>query len=106
KIMKYILSLFHERRLRIITAHGLMEEIIAGDGIDQGEVISLLIWWMFYVPLLTRVQEESELGYIVEQNPGQGTQCNSITIQKESKRHSTTGDYGPALQKDDIKPNS
>src|SRR5260363_94512 len=72
KIIKYILSLFHERKLRIITAHGLTEEITAGDGIDQGEVISPLIWRLFYDPLLTRVQEKSQLGYTVEQDNGYG----------------------------------
>ena len=44
KTIKYILNLFHKRQLRIITAYSLSEEITAGDGIDQGKVISLLIW--------------------------------------------------------------
>ena len=43
KTRKYITNLFHKRQLKVITAYGLTEEITAGDGIDQGEVISLLI---------------------------------------------------------------
>ena len=43
KLIKYILNLFHRRQLKIITAHGLTEEIVTGDRIDQDEVISSLI---------------------------------------------------------------
>ena len=67
KMIKYILNLFHERQLRIITAYGLTKEITAGDGIDQGEVISSLIWRLFYDPLLERIQGDEMLGYTVEQ---------------------------------------
>src|ERR1043165_8636726 len=79
KMIKYILNLFHKRQLRIITAYGLTEEVIAGDGIDQGEVISLLIWRLFYDPLLERVQEDEKLGYIIEQQDKKDMQCNNIT---------------------------
>ena len=44
KTRKYIINLFCKQQLKIITAYGLTEEITAGDGIDQGEVISPLIW--------------------------------------------------------------
>src|ERR1043165_3786280 len=65
KITKYILNLFHKRQLRIITAYGQIEKIIAVDGIDQGEVISSLIWHLFYDPLLERIQKDENLGYVV-----------------------------------------
>ncbi len=39
----FILDLFDKRQTRIITALGLTEAITAGDGIEQGEVISPLI---------------------------------------------------------------
>src|SRR5207248_6853385 len=32
-------------------------------GIDQGEVISPLLWYIYYDPLLTKVQQSSHLGY-------------------------------------------
>ena len=38
-----IINLFKNRKLRIITDYGLTDEIIAGDGIDQGEIISPLL---------------------------------------------------------------
>src|SRR6185295_15584318 len=84
KITKYILNLFHRRQLRIITAYGLTEEITAGDGIDQGEVISPLIWRLFYDPLLERIQEDENLGYIVEQTTTEGIQCNNITRYRQA----------------------
>ena len=65
KIIKYIINLSHERQLKIITAYGLTEEIKAGDGIDQGEVISPLLWRIFYDPLLDRIQNKTELGYTI-----------------------------------------
>jgi ribosomal protein S13 len=70
--------------LRIITAYGLTEELIAGDGIDQGEVISPLIWRLFYDPLLERIQEDERLGYTVEQQIQKGTQCNNITKHRQA----------------------
>jgi len=84
KTRKYISNLFCKQQLKIITAYGLTEEITAGDGIDQGEVISLLIWQLFYDPLLERVQEDEELGYIVEQQDKKGMQCNNITKYRQA----------------------
>ena len=43
KTRRYIMNLFYKRRLKIITMHGLTKEIVAGDRIDQEEVISSLI---------------------------------------------------------------
>src|ERR1043165_2815158 len=67
KTRKYIINLFCKQQLKIITAYGLTEEITAGDGIDQGEVISPLIWRLFYDPLLEKIQEDKALDYTVEQ---------------------------------------
>src|SRR6185295_9140483 len=78
RTIKYILNLFHKRQLKIITAYGLTEEITAGDGIDQGEVISPLLWHLFYDPLLERIQEDKSLEYVVEQQDQRGMQCNNI----------------------------
>lgn len=54
--------------MRVITAFGPSDCFTAGDGIDQGEVISPLIWRIFYDPLLTRVQHDTSLGYNIEVN--------------------------------------
>ena len=39
----FIIDLFNKRQTRIITTLDLIEAITAGDGIEQGEVISPLI---------------------------------------------------------------
>jgi len=82
--VKYILNLFHKRQLRIITAYGLTEEITAEDSIDQGEVIFLLIWQLFYDSLLERIQEDKSLGYIVEQETLKNTDINYITKHRQA----------------------
>ena len=40
---KFIMALFNKQQTRIITTIGLTEPITAGDGIEQGEVISPLV---------------------------------------------------------------
>ena len=52
--------------MRIITALGLTEAVVAGDSIEQREVISPLVWRIFYDPLLTRVQNDPLLRYVAE----------------------------------------
>ena len=59
-------------------AYGLSEEITAEDSIDQGEVISLLVWWLFYDPLLERIQRDESLDYIVKQQVKKRMHCNNI----------------------------
>jgi len=63
KTIKLILDPFTQRTTRVITNIGLTKEIIAGDGIDQGETISPLLWRIFYDPLLCEIQENHNLGY-------------------------------------------
>ena len=59
----FIINLFQHRKMKIITNFGLSNELIAADGIDQGEVISPLIWRIFYDPLLCRIMDDPQLGY-------------------------------------------
>src|SRR5260364_111862 len=63
-LQKFIINLFINRRMRIITHFGLTEKFCVGDSIDQGEVISPLVWRIFYDPLLCRIQNDTSLGYI------------------------------------------
>ena len=81
---KYIMNLFCKRQLKVITTYGLTEEITAGDGIDQGEVISPLIWRLFYDPLLERIQEDNSLGYTVEQEILKNTSISCITKHRQA----------------------
>ena len=62
----FIIDLFDKRQTRIITALGLTEVITAGDRIEQEEVISPLIWRIFYDPLLTKVKKNTLLRYELE----------------------------------------
>src|SRR6185436_5812266 len=73
KTREYIINLFDKRQLKVITAYGLTEKITAGDGIDQEEVISPLIWCLFYDPLLEKIQEDKTLGYTIEQEIAERT---------------------------------
>ena len=58
--------MFGRRKVGIITEFGTTEVFEAGDGIEQGETISPLVWRIFYDPLLRRIQDDPELGYRVE----------------------------------------
>ena len=41
--VNFIFNLYKERKIKVVTSFGLTEEFEAKDGIDQGEVISLLV---------------------------------------------------------------
>ena len=66
KAINFIINLFKNRTLKAITEYGLTQEIIAGDGLDQGETISPLLWRIFYDPLLNKIQKDPQLGYTME----------------------------------------
>ena len=59
----FLINLFQHRKMKVITKFGLSDELQAMNGIDQGEVISPLIWRIFYDPLLCRISEDASLGY-------------------------------------------
>ena len=65
-MIKLTIYLFRKREVRVITENGLTNPIKAGDGIDQGETISPLLWRIFYDPLLYKIQENQNLGYTME----------------------------------------
>src|SRR5690242_16395527 len=75
-----ILNLFKNRQSRIITDLGPTNFFKIQEGIEQGEVISPLIWRMFYDPLLERIQEDPKLGYTMDHskrpNPSLGLAAN------------------------------
>ena len=66
KAIEFIIGLFKNKKLKAITSYGLTDEIIAGDGLNQGEPIFPLLWRIFYDPLLSKIQNNKELGYIME----------------------------------------
>ncbi|PKY32055.1 hypothetical protein RhiirB3_449969 [Rhizophagus irregularis] len=62
-MVAWILVLFKHRSLRVATAYGLSDGFIGNDGIDQGDVLSLLLWRIFYDPLLVGIQQIKDSGY-------------------------------------------
>ena len=62
----FIIDLFNKRQTRIITILGLTEMITIDNRIEQGEMISPLIWRIFYDPLLTKVKKNTLLSYELE----------------------------------------
>ena len=65
-LIKFIINLYKNRRMRVIMSYGLTKEFTAEDEIDQGEVIFPLVWQIFYDPLLERVQRDKDLGFIAK----------------------------------------
>src|ERR1044071_7677618 len=65
---KFLLNLYNKRKIKVITDYGLTKEFEAGDGLDQGEVVSPLMWRIFYDPLLTEISKRKDLGYRMELN--------------------------------------
>ncbi|GET56224.1 RNA-directed DNA polymerase from mobile element jockey-like [Rhizophagus irregularis DAOM 181602=DAOM 197198] len=62
--IKFILSLFMKRSNRVFTAHGTTPAYRVRIGIDQGEVISPLLWVIYIDPLLTVLKNEMMDPYI------------------------------------------
>ncbi|GES76494.1 RNA-directed DNA polymerase from mobile element jockey-like [Rhizophagus clarus] len=65
-LISFIIHLFKNRKLKIITEYSLSDCFQTGDGIDQEETIFPLIWKIFYNPLLVRINDDFSLGYILK----------------------------------------
>ena len=65
-LIDFLLSLYNKRKIKVITEYGLTKEFAAEDGLDQGEVVSPLMWRIFYDPLLSLIHKEKDLGYKIE----------------------------------------
>src|SRR5437667_10519191 len=64
RTINLIIDLFEQHQIRIITAYGFTEFFTGHDSIDQGEIISPLLWHIFYDPLLCQIQKQRN-GYIM-----------------------------------------
>ncbi|GET62832.1 RNA-directed DNA polymerase from mobile element jockey-like [Rhizophagus irregularis DAOM 181602=DAOM 197198] len=58
-LIKFIINLFTRRNNKIITHHGDTSGYRVRIGIDQGEIISLLLWVIYLDPLLTTLNREA-----------------------------------------------
>ncbi|GET66400.1 RNA-directed DNA polymerase from mobile element jockey-like [Rhizophagus irregularis DAOM 181602=DAOM 197198] len=63
--VKFILSLFTKRINSVFTAHGSTPAYRVRIGIDQGEVISSLLWVIYIDPLLTVLKNEIMDPYVL-----------------------------------------
>src|SRR3989337_577536 len=60
--LTFVASLFSNRHNQIFTAHGNTDLYPVFSGIDQGEIISPILWCIYYDPLLCHIQSTT-LGY-------------------------------------------
>lgn len=65
KITQILTSLFSNRTNQVFTPTGLTDPFDMITGIDQGEIISPLLWIIYYDPLLTRIRN-TNLGFRME----------------------------------------
>jgi len=65
----WIINLYRNRSMRIITSYGLTKPFTAGDGVDQGDALSPLLWRIFYDPMLVAVQSQND------RDPGYHMSC-------------------------------
>src|SRR5688572_12306102 len=57
RLIDIIIGLFSDRENSFITNYGFTQPFKVLNGIDQGEIISPLLWVIYYDPLLCRLQE-------------------------------------------------
>jgi len=79
-MIRFLLSLYNKRKIRVITEYGLTKEFEAEDGLDQGEVVSPLMWRIFYDPLLCIIHKEENLGYVIDSNWPQDLRTNKTQV--------------------------
>ncbi|GET58175.1 RNA-directed DNA polymerase from mobile element jockey-like [Rhizophagus irregularis DAOM 181602=DAOM 197198] len=65
-LVQFILNLFTRRNNRIITCHGDTATYRVLVGIDQGEIISPLLWVIYLDPLLTVLNHEARDPFILK----------------------------------------
>src|SRR5260363_469653 len=65
-IIRFIINIFENRKVKVITHFGLTKDFIAVDRIEQGEVLSPLIWRIFYDPLLWQIQNDLSVEYVAK----------------------------------------
>jgi hypothetical protein len=63
-LSKFIISLFTSRKNNILIPFGHTESYNLLVGIDQGEVISPLLWVIYFDPLLTELLSSAIVPYI------------------------------------------
>src|SRR5215212_8590960 len=62
----FIRNVFKFRKNKIITDVGLTQEYNVTNGIDQGEIMLLLLWIIYYDLLFTKIKRNKGIGYKIE----------------------------------------
>src|SRR2546429_4836928 len=78
--VELILDLFKDRTNQVITQAGVTDPYNVLVGIDQGEVISPLLWCIYYDPLLSRIQQQNSLGYNISHSSSSQVNNNIMDI--------------------------
>lgn len=65
-IIDLIIEIYRNRKMRVYAQSGTVGLILGQDGIDQGEVISPLMWRIFYDPPLMVVSKREDLGFAMK----------------------------------------
>ena len=68
KFINIIRNSLINRRNRVITDLGITKEYNMNNGIDQGEIISPLLWVIYYNPLFSKIEKQTGLGYTISHN--------------------------------------
>lgn len=63
-LSNFIISLFTNRKNQIFTPYGLTLPYNVLIGIDQEEVISPLLWTIYFDPLLTELSDSAIFSYL------------------------------------------
>jgi len=66
--IRFITNLFTNRSNQIFTPFGLTDPYNLLVGIDQEEVIYPLLWYIYYDPLLSYIQNKTSLEYEISTN--------------------------------------
>src|SRR4051812_903625 len=77
--IKLVLNLFNNRSNRVITANGLFDLYKVKIGIDQGEVISPLLWIIYIDSLLVALNNENTSPYTISSTSTR-PQVNTLTL--------------------------
>ena len=64
-LQNILINLFSKRRNRVIGHYGLTDPYNVLIRIDQGEVISPLLWCIYYDSLLCEIAQQKDLGYTI-----------------------------------------
>src|SRR4051812_4769472 len=75
--IRLVINLFTNRYNSVITSYGQSIPYKTEIGIDQGESLSPLLWVIYINPLLTVLNKEASLPYIIDSDPSVPRVCTS-----------------------------